>query len=171
MKRIIVLSFLIVPLLLVAQSKSVRLFAYQQEVLPGVKSVTIDETGNTREAPNKRVAPNYFIYVEVPAGKEMQPQHVWIKGKLYDVKTESRESPIVMHSTLFPSKVPDTLVHRTSNNIFQLNPMPSSSVFTPSKTAKNKMKNYQLVLHTIEKGKNCYYYLDGIQILEPVALQ
>ena len=158
------------PVLLIAQSKKVKLYAYQQDVRTGMRNITIDETGKTKEAPAKKMA-NNFIYVEVPTGKEMQPQHLWINGVLYDAKVENATSPIIMNHPTFPSRKSDTLVGSTTNKLLQLIPVPTTSTFKVSKSVAKKMQSHQLVLHTIESGKNCYYYLDRIKILEPVALQ
>ena len=170
MKKLVAFTILLVPFALMAQSKKVKLYAYQQDVRPGMRNITIDESGSTKEVPNKKMA-NYFIYVEVPAGKEMRPQHMWINGSLYDVKAEEAKSPVIMTSPNYPSRKADTLVRGTTNQLLQLTLVPTTSTFKASNTAKKKMKSNQFVLHTIEKGKNCYYYLDRIKILEPVALQ
>ena len=170
MKKIIAFPVLLLPLVMMAQSKKVKLYAYQQDVRPGIRNITIDESGATKEVPAKKMA-NYFVYVEVPAGKEMQPQHLWIKGSQYDVKIEDAKSPVIMTSPNYPSKKTDTLVRGTTNKLLQLTLVPPTSTFKASNSAAKKMKSNQLVLHTIEKGKNCYYYLDRIKILEPVALQ
>src|SRR6476469_8191330 len=106
MKRIIAISFLILPTILLAQSKKVKLYAYQQDVRPGMRNISIDESGTTKEVPPKKMA-NNFIYVEVPAGKEMQPQHLWINGTLYDVKVENTTSPVIMSHPTYPSRKPD----------------------------------------------------------------
>lgn len=170
MKKIVAITAFLFPLALFAQSKKVKLYAYQQEVRPGMRNITIDESGSTKEAPPKKMA-NNFVYVEVPAGKEMQPQHLWINGSLYDVKVETTVSPVIMNHSMYPSQKADTLVRGTANKVLQLIPVPTTSTFNASKSAAKKMKSHQLVLHTIENGKNCYYYLDRIKNLEPVALQ
>ena len=136
--------------------------AYRKQFEPLVATVA--------RAPPKKMA-NNFVYVEVPAGKEMQPQHLWINGSLYDVKVETTVSPVIMNHSMYPSQKADTLVRGTANKVLQLIPVPTTSTFNASKSAAKKMKSHQLVLHTIENGKNCYYYLDRIKNLEPVALQ
>ncbi len=157
------------PSFLLAQKK-VKVYAYQQQVVPGVRNITIDESGTTKEIPNK-MSPNTFIYLEAPGSKSIEAKHVWLNGHLFDVKTEKANVPVVMYNNSIPSKKPDTLVHATSNRVWQLSPITTSESFNPSAKAKRKMKTQQLVLHTIENGRNCYYYVDHIKILDPVVLQ
>ena len=167
---LIILSILMFPTILSAQSKKVKIYAYQQQVLPGVRAITIDESGETKEVPKKMAVSN-LIYIEAPAGKKIEPKHIWIDGKLYGLKTSIPQLPVIMHNAALPSKKPDTLVRLTEKAVMQLQPVTDSSAFNPSGAAKKKMKSHQVVLHTIENGKNCYYYLEHIKILDPVALQ
>ena len=172
MKSILAIFFLIISAISCAQSKKLKVYAYQQQVLPGVRAITIDESGTTKEVPNK-LPPNTFIYLEAPVGykEKIEPKHIWINGKLYEVKTTVANLPVIMHNSMIPNKKPDTLVRATENQVLHLQPVPADGQFNPSATAKKKMKTHQLVLHTIENGKNCYYYLESIKNLDPVALQ
>ena len=171
MKKVIILLCIAgLPATLLAQSKKVKVYAYQQDVLPGVRKTTIDESGNTKEVPAKMNV-NTFLYLQIPSGKNVDPKHVWLDGKLYDVKTSTPTLPVVMYNSSIPGKKPDTLVHATSNKVLQLSLAPASDTFKPSSTAKKKMKSNELVVHTIEMGKNCYYYVDHVKKLDPVALQ
>src|SRR5689334_17543205 len=120
---IIFLSAVIMPAILFAQSKKVKLYAFQQAVLPGTRPITIDESGKTSEATPK-VSSNTFLYLEIPHNKKVDPKHVWINGKMYDLKISSTSSPVVMQRTVNPGKKADTLVHYTSNTVLQLTPSP-----------------------------------------------
>ena len=171
MKRLIpFLLLLISPSILVAQSKKVRIYAYQQQVIPGLRQITIDESGQTREIPNK-IQPRTFLYLEAPRDLKIDPKHVWIDGKLFGVRVSTPQLPVVIPNTAIPSNPPDTLVRKTSNLVMQLEQVTDVAAFTPSGTAQRKMKSNRIVLHTIENGKNCYYYQNSIKILDPVALQ
>lgn len=171
MKGIISIFLLLVfPLMMVAQSKKVKLYAFQQEVLPGVRKTSIDESGQTKEIPNK-IRPRIFIYLEAPRDKKIDPKHIWINGKLFGVNVSTPQLPVVLFNTTIPGKAPDTLARQTNNRVIQVEPVTDVAAFTPSSAAKKKMKSNKIVLHTIENGKNCYYYLDSIKILDPVALQ
>ena len=172
MKKIIAISLLLIPVILSAQSNKLKVYAYQQQVLPGVKANTIDESGATKEIQNK-IPPRSFIYIEVPKAnkKTIEPRHLWINGKLYGVKSSVPQLPVLMHSTTIPSNTPDTLVRATENRVLQLEPVPGDVQFNPSATAKKKIKTHQVVIHTLENGKNCYYYVEHMNVLDPVALQ
>jgi len=171
MKGIIpIFLILFFPAFLVAQSKKVKIYAYQQEVLPGITKTSIDESGQMKEIPNK-TRPRTFIYLEAPRDKKIDPKHIWIDGKLFGVSVSTPQLPVVMFNAALPGKAPDTLAHKTNNLVIQLEPVTDVAVFTPSSAAKKKMKSNKIVLHTIENGKNCYYYLDSIKILDPVVLQ
>ena len=153
-----------------AQSKRIMLHAYQQAVLPGVQRTTIDESGATKVAPLKTNT-NTFLYLEFPSSKKIDPKHVWINGKLYDLNASVPSLPVVIYNNAIPDKKPDTLLRASSSKVLQLTLAPSNGTFKPSSTAKRKMKSNEVVLHTIENGKNCYYYLEHIKELDPVALQ
>jgi len=161
---------LVMPATLFAQSKKVRIHAYQQPVMSGTRNITIEEKGVMKEVP-KKVNPNIFIYLEAPPSMDIQPQHVWINGKMYAVRATDAQSPVVMNNNTVPGKKADTLVRLTGNRVVQLTPDATTAEFVPSKTAQKKMKKNELVLHTVEYGKNCYYYLSHIKVLDPVALQ
>jgi hypothetical protein len=148
----------------------VKLYAYQQQTLPGMRQVTIDESGITKEPPPKITASN-FIYLETSSTRKIDPKHVWINGKLFDVKTADPSLPVVIYNNSIPGKKADTLVRATGKKVIQLIPSPANETFNPTAKAKRKIKSNQLVLHTIENGKNCYYYVEHIKILDPVALQ
>ena len=171
MKRLLpIMLLLLAPVFLLAQIKKVKLYAYQQAVLPGAVKTTIDESGNSKAPPPKTSSSN-FIYLEAPSMKKIEPLHIWIKGELYDLRTEKPKLPVLMQYVALPLKKTDTLVKATSNPVMQLLPVPAKNGFTPSAAVKKKIRSNEIVVHTIEKGKNCYYYLDRIKILEPVALQ
>ena len=171
MRGLLAFAFLlIVPAGMMAQSKKVKIYAYQQEVLPGVRKTSIEESGQTKEIPNK-TRPKTFIYLEAPRDKKIDPKHIWINGKLFGVNVSTPQLPVVLINTAIPKKAPDTLARKTNNLVIQLEPVMDVPAFTPSSAAKKKMKSNKIVLHTIENGKNCYYYLKSIKILDPVALQ
>jgi hypothetical protein len=167
---LLILLLFFAPLLILAQSKKVKVYAYQQEVLPGTRQITIDESGRTHEIPN-RIPSRTFIYVEAPRSLKMEAKHMWINGKLYGVRTSTPQLPVVIPNTSIPSNPPDTLVRKTDNLVLQLEPVSDVAAFIPSSTARKKMKTNKIVLHTIENGRNCYYYQNNIKILDPVALQ
>src|SRR6476660_5358757 len=108
-KLFILLGIALLPAALIAQSKKVKVYAYKQDVLPGVRKTTIDESGSTREV-SAKMNVNSLLYLEIPLGKKVEPKHVWINGKLYDVNASSPTLPVVMYNTSFPGKKPDTLV-------------------------------------------------------------
>ena len=171
MKKIfIVICIASIPAVLSAQSKKVKLHAYQQAVLPGVQRTTIDESGTTKTVPAKTNT-NTFLYLEFPSSKKIDPKHIWINSKLYDVNASVPSLPVVIYNNTIPGTKPDTLLRASSNKVLQLTLAPSSATFKPSSAAKRKMKSNEVALHTIENGKNCYYYLQHIKKLDPVALQ
>jgi hypothetical protein len=167
---IIFLSVVMMPAVLSAQSKKVKVYAFQQGVIPGRRNTTIDESGKTSETPPK-VTNNTLLYLEIPHNKKVDPKHVWINGKLFDLKTSIATSPVIIGNTTYPGKKADTLVRSTTNTVLQLTPSSASGTFNASSAAKRKMKSNDIVLHTVENGKNCYYYVQHIKKLDPVVLQ
>lgn len=169
----VLLPFLMVLVSFLAFSqanKKVRIHAYEQQVLPGVRRVTVDESGNQREVPQKKIV-HYFIYLEAPASKKIDPKHIWIRGKLYSIKVEKPKLPVVINNLSFPNKAADTLIRQTPDPVIQLVPSTPADAFAATNSVKRKMKKNAIVLHTIENGKDCYYYLEGIKTLDPMALQ
>ena len=169
----VLLPFLIVLASLAAfsqASKKVKIYAYEQQVLSGVRKVTIDESGNQKEVPAKNIV-HYFIYLEAPASKNIEAKHLWIRGKLYSINVEKPKLPVVVNSLVFPVKSADTLVRQRLNPVIQLVPTIANDTFAATYSVKKKMKKNAIVLHTIENGKDCYYYLEGIKRLDPVAMQ
>src|SRR5437763_10986999 len=130
-KLFISICISVLPAALLAQSKKVKVYAYQQQVLPGLRQTTIDEKGTVKEAPPKMSA-NTFIYLQIPTGKNVDAKHVWVNGKMYDVKTSVPSLPVVMYNTTIGGKKPDTLVHATSNKVIQLSLAPANETFNPS---------------------------------------
>ena len=84
-------------------NKKVRIYAYEQQVLSGVRKVTLDESGNQREVPPKKIV-HYFIYLEAPASKKIDAKHLWIRGKLYSINVEKPKLPVVVNNLVFPAK-------------------------------------------------------------------
>jgi hypothetical protein len=151
-------------------NKKVKIYAYEQQVLSGVRKISIDENGNQKEVPPKNIS-HYFIFLEAPASKKIEAKHLWIRGKLYSINIEKPKLPVVMNNLMYPSKKADTLVRQRLDPVIQLVPAAATDNFAATYSVKKKMKKNAIVLHTIENGKDCYYYLEGIKRLDPVAMQ
>ena len=76
-------------------NKKVKIYAYEQQVLSGVRKVTLDESGNQKEVPPKNIV-HYYIYLEAPASKKIEAKHLWIRGKLYSINIEKPKLPVVV---------------------------------------------------------------------------
>ncbi len=172
MKSILqIIALMVLPSLLFAQkSKKVKLYGYQQPVLQGTQRKTVDESGQTKELPAKTSA-NYLLYLDVPANIKVDPKHIWIKGKLYGVKTELVNSPVVIKNTVITGKKTDTLVKSSSGSVLLMTLLPLDTQPSTSNSVRKKIKANEIALHTIENGRNCYYYLPALKVLDPVALQ
>jgi len=151
-------------------NKKVKLYAYEQRVLPGVRKVTIDENGVQREAKPKTFS-HYYIYLEAPSSKKVEVKHIWIRGKQQNVTVEKPTLPAVVYNISMPGRKADTLVRQRLNPVLQIVPSPASDSFQVSYAVRQKMKKNEIVVHTIENGKDCFYYLESIKMLDPLALQ
>ncbi|HKP31814.1 MAG TPA: hypothetical protein VJT83_03780 [Chitinophagaceae bacterium] len=151
-------------------NKKVKIYAYEQQVLPGVRKITLDESGKEKEVPPKNIL-HYFIFMEAPASKKVEAKHLWIRGKLYSINIEKPALPVVVNNLTYPTKKADTLVRQRLDPVVQLVPATATDNFAATYSVKKKMKKNAIVLHTVENGKDCYYYLEGIKRLDPVAMQ
>ena len=170
MKQLILfISIAIVPGISFAQSK-VKVFAYKQAALPATRKTTIEEGGQPKTLPPKPSF-SHLIYLTVPTKKDVQPKHAWLNGKWYSLTATTKSSPVVLSHPSLPAIRTDTLVKSTAGTVLQLALHESADTFDPPGKVKSKMKSNELVVHTIEKGKDCYYYIKALKSLEPEVLQ
>lgn len=140
-----------------------QVFAYRQEVLPGM--VRADINGN--EAPRE---PQYNYYIYLVSSVIVSPVEVWMKGKIYKVNTKQVSAPVEYKNPTSAEKESKTLVPKTSKKIFQLN-ISSEAVDIPNAKEKILSSKNELVIIYKSGNKLCYKTISKFCELEPLAMQ
>ena len=99
----------------------IKVFAFEQESLPGTIPVGVkDENGN----PIKKVAAkkNYFIFLSFKEKYDIVPTQVFIKGRLFDIKTaNTKETPVEYTDRNIPNNPQkQMLVPKTNNKVVEI---------------------------------------------------
>lgn len=117
----LMLLFLLVPMR--SSSMSVecpvkKTFAYSRQTtsgIPGPKGAT--------GSPDKPLLVSYFIYVVVRKGTVPSVTGVWLEGKYYAATLKRVDSPVeVEQDAAVPTGWMDTLVAKTSDDVYQVDP-------------------------------------------------
>ncbi len=91
-------TFLVIALIIFSGfsgRKKDKLFVYGQNIIGGKSAYTVDAQGNTKRAGNN-AAVRYYIYLQVPRGKEVVVTELWIKGRPYNFSSKMTEAPVVI---------------------------------------------------------------------------
>lgn len=154
-----------------ASQKNVRVYAYRQPVLQGVKpGGVVDEKGKEVEMQVKERPANFFIYLEMrPANFEMK--EIWIKQKAYVGNMAIVPSTPVVIMPQVRINTGDTLVKATKNRVFQIYPGNQLEITGVSADVQKQINDNEVVIHCLVNGKERYYALASIKNLPPVALQ
>src|ERR1700704_3064431 len=152
-------AFTGITLSLLSQTNTpvVKIYAYAQSVVPGVK-------------PKSRQ--NYLIYLEQKKSAAIQPTTIWIKDKNYSLSyDEVKQTPVELSSSnLMNDKKKMELVPKTKNKVLKLilTGVIEDQVMI-STTLKKLIAKNTLVISYNWKGKTNYAALKNIKMLEPLA--
>ncbi|HET9825520.1 MAG TPA: hypothetical protein VFP87_09300 [Chitinophagaceae bacterium] len=121
MKKILLLSVVCVLGSNLFSQPAVKIFAYQQDNLPGTRPAgVLDENGK----PIKKAAPkkNYFIYLSFNKKYRITPVEIFIKGKSFVVERaiESMAPVEYTDNTVPNNPEKTTLVPATNNKVIQV---------------------------------------------------
>jgi len=147
---------------------SVKLFAFEQDNVPGTKPVVKDENGNTV----RKVAAmkNYFIYLSFNKSYNISPTQVFVKGKPLIIRTVSSQSTPIEHvNSNIPNKPAKTvLVPATTNKVLQLHVNELEELSTKTNDIKKLTDKNDVVVVYSWKSKKYYAAMSKIKKLEPV---
>ena len=168
----VILALLGISLYSIAQSSTIKVYAYQQAILGGsVPKGIITENGQQVNTPI-RSSYNYYIYTI--SSSEIQPTEIWIKGQLFSVRSEIiKESPVIIETRRMPNKSDSiTLVPKTpqKEKVLLLTPL-SYIEGRKFEKAKALAKNNQLVLVYKMNSKFYYKAVKKFTSLPPEAMQ
>lgn len=165
MKKILLFSIGFMLGLNLFSQPGVKIFAYEQDNLPGTRPAgVIDENGNRvkKAAPKK----NYFIYLSFKKTCTITPVEIYIRGKSFAVqRTILTKTPVEYTDNIIPNNPEKTiLVPVTNNNVLEVpiaepSPEQKKTANVQKLTAKNDVvvgyvwnkKKYYVVLKQLKK--------------------
>lgn len=146
----------------------IKVFAFEQDNFPGTKPAVTDENGN----PVRKVATrkNYFIYLSFNKSYNIRPSHVFVKGKLFTIKTMSlRNTPIEHVNSNIPNQPEKiVLVPATTNKVLQLKLNESEGLTTTTNSIKKLTEKNDVVVEYSWKNKTYFATIQKLKTLEPV---
>jgi hypothetical protein len=148
--------------------KKDKLFVYGQKIIGGKSAYMVDAQGNTKRAGNNATV-KYYIYLQVPRGKEVVVTELWINGRTYNFSSKMAEAPVVIKRQ-FPGDIKsDTLVNATEQqvyNILQHEERPATGLKTKKANAK-----YPVIVYYTLNGKKCSLHAGEIKQLPELMMQ
>jgi hypothetical protein len=170
-KKLLFFSFtLLIAAVAIHGQPAIKIFAYQQQSLPGTVPVGIkDENGN----PIKKAAAktNYFIFLSFKKNYIVAPVQVLIKGSSFslDSFTDVKKTPVEYTSHTIPNDSHKTvLVPKTSNRVIKINPAEPGGPIEGNNHIKSLAKTNDLVIIYMWNKKKYYAALKKITELEPI---
>jgi hypothetical protein len=166
MKKILLFSAIFIVGLNLFSQPTVKIFAYEQDNLPGTRPVgVVDENGK----PLKKAAPkkNYFVYLSFRHKYSIKPVQIFVKGQSYEVGAFSaRTAPIEYVDNMVPNNPEKTvLVPSTEEKVLEV-PVaePSARQKKTSNVQKLTAKN-DVVVAYMWNNKKYYATLKQIKKL------
>jgi hypothetical protein len=148
--------------------KKNKLYVYSQQVIGGKSAYTVDAQGNTKRAGNNATV-KYYIYLQVPPGKEATVTELWINDKPYNFSFKITETPVIVKRQFPGEKKSDTLVNATGQKLYSImqhDQKPAEGL----KTRKANSKYPVNVYYTLN-GKICSLHTKDIKQLPEVMMQ
>ena len=142
------------------ETSPVKTYAYGRATLPG-----IPDAAKTSPFPV-----TYLLYVEVPKGSTVSVDGVWLKGTYHAATLKRVASPIVVsHDPVVVTDQKDTLVAKTSNDVYAVllgEPRPAGIPRPAAKprTAHNEVVVFLTVDHAPRDG-----VAKTVKMLKPLA--
>jgi hypothetical protein len=148
---------------------AIKVYAYEQDVLPGTIPVGTDENGNSiRKAADKK---NYRVFLSFKSGFLISPVEIYIRGKSFSIKgVETKKTPVGYINNNIPPK-PETieLVPATKNKVVQLQVGDEPQESKRSSHLKKLTEKNEVVIEYLLKKKRYFLTVQKLRKLEPVA--
>ena len=142
-------------------------YAYQQSTISGTRPRSkLGESGKVIESAPKAMS-TLFVFIESTGKCVPEISAIWIGNKAYRVSHERIDSlPVIIHPG-HPGALPDTIVKRTANAVYQIHP-------TEEWKSKVRKKNYgagKILIEYKSNFKTKYFSIAEIKKIAPMVLQ
>ena len=171
MHHILIFLLIIFTVTLEAQDcGTVKGSAFERTTISGkAPRKILDETGTQVEVPMKNQS-TLFIYIEANRNCNMKSYRIWIDGKPFALlQEEVTQTPIIIQNA-YPGGIADTLVRKTVNKVFRLEPKQELKVSPGKKIRKQLSESKILVEYSYNAGTGSCIIKD-IKKLAPLVLQ
>jgi len=165
MKQIFLIVLATISTSLLTQSPVISTYAYSRNTIPG-----IPEGASAGGSPKNAFPTSYFIYVVVKRGTVLSVSRVWVKGKYYAATLQKVDSPVLIeHDAAVPTGKSDTLVGKTSGDVYRVVLAEGKSWNANDDAAKGLKRNNEVVVF-LKAGQSTYYgKARTIRALQPAA--
>ena len=165
MKHIFLIVLATISTSILAQSPVISTYAYSRSTIPG-----IPEDGSAGSSPKNVFPTSYFIYVVVKKGTVLSVSRVWVKGKCYAAALQKVDSPVLIeHDAAVPTGKTDTLVGKTSDDVYHVVLAEAKSRNANDDAAKGLKRDNEVVVF-LKAGQSTYYgKARTIRALQPAA--
>ena len=149
---------------------TIKIYAFEQENLPGtIPSGVTDENGN----PIKKAAAkkNYSIFLSFKKNEIVTPVQIFIRGQVFPIQTtEIKKTPVEYLNNMIPAKPEKIiLVPKTNNKVVEVKLGDTLMQKRKNAYIKKLLKNNDVVIAYLWKGKKYFTAAKKIKELEPVA--
>jgi hypothetical protein len=160
MKKLTLLTFVILATITGFAQPPVKLYGYSQSHLPGM--VPKGSSGNGAKTETT-------LYFQFKASDKVRPTMLWLDGKKYRFKLVAVKTPVVQINKTIPSN-PVKTVLIPANGLYtfilsDLSIVTKTYIHTPSKLVSSNA----VVIEYEWKGKKYYKTLKKLRVLEPLA--
>jgi hypothetical protein len=137
--------------------------AYSRQTTSGIPG-----SSTLAGSPDRPVAVSYFIYVVLKKGTVPSAAGLWLEGKFYDASLKRVDSPVVVaHDAVVPTGKKDTLVGKTSGDVYQIDPG-AERTWKPGSDAEQKLTQGNQVVVFLKVGQaTCYSSVREVKALPP----
>jgi hypothetical protein len=146
----------------------IAVYAYSRATLPGIPGEHTTEGQSTQEPmvfPTK-----YYLYVEVPTGSHVSAKWVWLQGNYYAGTLRKVSTPVQVESdTAVPTNKKETLVARTSNDVYSILLGDKKVRQSSNDTERQLVANNNVVVSLIVDKSTSYAMSRSIKALRPAA--
>ncbi len=142
-----------------------NVYAYSQATLSGTRPQTTSGENGGQVTLASRENVNYYFYAEYPTKENFTVTTLWIKGKPYEVKTDSISKTPIETTGNNSNKI--TLVPFTTNNVLLLSPGTQVNK-KPRCRLRKMLKKAELIIVYSYNDKKRYYSVTKIKELEVV---
>jgi hypothetical protein len=147
----------------------IAVYAYSRATLPGIPGEHTAEGQKSTQEPI--VFPTrYYLYVEVPPGSHVSAKWVWLQGNYYTGALRKVSTPVqVENDTAVPTNKKETLVARTSNDVYSIVLGDKKIRQALNDTERQLVANNNVVISLIVDNSTSYAMSQSIKALRPGA--